>query len=381
MDVLHVLRKPRTTTVVVHHDLQEIRVLTKVRIVLFSAVERRERVVVPDMPANSLGWGNAVREPIHGAISGLEPVIPQALPSEQLRILEKEAPERDNSAIGRSLATSHSRGPALEREIAFPSALGIDSLFAGRDQTILAKTSDGAAVSSPLLSAERVIEWPLPFTAPHQPVHLVGSQIIFHQAKPEVPSVRVPEACNCSRSSVEIDLDSSIEARHVMPKHVFEPADHPHTTTASSRRHISKKVVLRMVRRLLARDGRIAIVLWMRSGEVSSAEIVIVLLLTVVREWIASRLASTDSASISESGEEERINRGHFLQSVEYLVRAFIDERHRSNLNANHRHLRDRDLSERSFSDEHRRRFQEHPTIHWITPSYYLVTAGESDNR
>src|SRR5215472_5790969 len=89
MDVLHVLREPGTTTVVVHHDLQEIRVLTKVRIVLFSAVERRERVVVPDVPANSLGWGNAVREPIHGAISGLEPVIPQALPSEQLRYLRR----------------------------------------------------------------------------------------------------------------------------------------------------------------------------------------------------------------------------------------------------------------------------------------------------
>src|SRR5262249_6121465 len=233
------------------------------------------------------------------------------------------------------------------------SALGIDSLFAGRDQTILAKTSDGAAVSSPMLSAERVIEWPLPFTAPHQPVHLVGSQIIFHQAEPEVPSVRVPEACNCSRSSVESDLDSSIEARYVMAKHVFEPADHPHAATASSRRHIGKKIVLGVVRRLLARDGRIAIVLWMRSGEVSTVEIVIVLLLTVVREWITSRLASTNSASVSERGEEERVNSCQFLQSVEHLVRALIDERHRPDLNANHRHLRDRDLSERSFSDEH----------------------------
>src|SRR5215813_292545 len=175
MDVLHVLREPGTTTVVVHHDLQEIRVLTKVRIILFSAVERRERVVVPDMPANSLRWGDAAREPMHGAIGGFEPVIPQALPGEQLRILEKEAPESDQSAIGRSLATPHSRGPTLEREIAFPSALGIDSFFPGSGETMLAKTSDCAAVNSPMLSAKRVIEWPLPLTAPHQAVHLVGS--------------------------------------------------------------------------------------------------------------------------------------------------------------------------------------------------------------
>src|SRR5262249_45961572 len=152
-----------------------------IRIVLFSAVERRERVVVPDMPANSLGWGNAAREPMHGAIGGFEPVIPQALPGQQLRILEKEAPESDKSAIGRPLAPSRSGGPPLEREIAFPSALGIDSFFAGSDETMLAKTSDCALVSSPMLSAKRVIEWPLPLTAPHQAVHLVGSQIIFHQ--------------------------------------------------------------------------------------------------------------------------------------------------------------------------------------------------------
>ena len=44
----HVLRKALAAAQVVHHDLQKVRIRGVVGVVLFGAIERRERVVVPD---------------------------------------------------------------------------------------------------------------------------------------------------------------------------------------------------------------------------------------------------------------------------------------------------------------------------------------------
>src|SRR5437016_9768774 len=74
-----------------------------------------------------------------------EPLVPQSLPREQLRILDQQAPERHERAVGGSLPRAQRRGPALECQIAVPRALDVDSLLARGSETVGAEAGDHAA--------------------------------------------------------------------------------------------------------------------------------------------------------------------------------------------------------------------------------------------
>src|SRR2546429_9074070 len=52
------------------------------------------------MPADTLRRGDTLREPIQVPVSVAEPLVPQSLPREQLRILDQQAPERHERAVG-----------------------------------------------------------------------------------------------------------------------------------------------------------------------------------------------------------------------------------------------------------------------------------------
>src|SRR3989442_8194081 len=81
-------------------------------------------------------------------------------------------------------------------------------------------------------------------------------------------------------------------------------------------------------------------VLRMGRREVATAKIVVVFLLAVIGERLATQLPAGDAATVGERGEEERVDRGHLLESVQHLVGAFVHERHGSHLNPDHRRLR-----------------------------------------
>src|SRR5437016_10907437 len=97
------------------------------------------------MPADTLRRGDTLREPIQVSVGVTEPFVPQALPREQLRILDQQAPERHERSVGGALPGAQRRGPALERQIAVPRALDVDSFLACGSETVGAEAGDHAA--------------------------------------------------------------------------------------------------------------------------------------------------------------------------------------------------------------------------------------------
>ena len=243
--------------------------------------------------------------------------------------------------------------PCRELEVARLRALGVDALrFAGGD-AILAKARDAAARAlAAVIRDDRVAERPLSLAAPHQAVDVVRPQIVLDHAEPEGARARIARAGERRRPSGERDLARLIEAGHVGADHVLEPADDLHAALACGGQHVGEHVVVAVVRRFLRRDGRFAVVLRMRRRELAAVEVVVVLLLAVVGQRAAARLPSADAAAVGERREEDRVDRRETLEVVEHALGAFVDERHRAGLDADHRRLArpKRDRSNRAIA-------------------------------
>src|SRR2546429_8943520 len=88
------------------------------------------------MPADTLRRGDTLREPIQVPVGVAEPLVPQSLPREQLRILDQQTPERHERAVGGAPPRVQRRGPALPGPIAVPRALGVDPLLPRGSETV-----------------------------------------------------------------------------------------------------------------------------------------------------------------------------------------------------------------------------------------------------
>src|SRR2546430_9506041 len=97
------------------------------------------------MPADTLRRGDTLREPIQVPVGVAEPLVPQSLPREQLRILDQQTPERHERAVGGSLPRAQRPGPALQCQIAVPRAPDVDPLLTPGTETVGAEAGDHAA--------------------------------------------------------------------------------------------------------------------------------------------------------------------------------------------------------------------------------------------
>ena len=165
---------------------------------------------------------------------------------------------------------------------------------------------------------------------------------------------------------IERDLARLIEARDVRADDVLEPADDFHPALVRRGKHVGEDVVAPVIGRLFRSDVRVAIVLRMRRRELAAMEVVVVLLLAVVGQGAAARLASTDAAAVRERREEKRVDGGKALQVVEHALGAFVDERDRAGLNADHRWLgaRQLDAREHGAGGDGAGGLEELPSIH-----------------
>src|SRR5439155_6611652 len=76
--------------------------------------------------------------------------------------------------------------------------------------------------------AERVVQRPLPFGTPHQPVYLVGRAIIFGQPNQEVAVIGLQRAKRARPPALPIQLAQVLDARNVISESIFVPAIHLH---------------------------------------------------------------------------------------------------------------------------------------------------------
>ena len=80
MNIAHILSQSRTSAVVIHHDFEKVGVLAELGVVLLGSIERRKRIVVPDVPAYALRGRNAMGQRIHRAIRVVESFVPHLFP-------------------------------------------------------------------------------------------------------------------------------------------------------------------------------------------------------------------------------------------------------------------------------------------------------------
>ena len=184
-----------------------------------------------------------------------------------------------------------------------------------------------------------VVERALTLAPPHQPVNVVRAQVVFNQPEPEIPRVGVARARAHRRPAVQIDLDRLVQSAQVAAEDVFEPADHLHAAAARRRQHVGDDVVIRMVGRLLRNDGRSAIELRVRRREVAAVIGVVVFLHPVIGKRTAARLPAANPAPVGERRQKQRVDGGEIAEGVQHLVGAFVQERDRTDLNADHRRV------------------------------------------
>src|SRR3989442_8419253 len=140
-------------------------------------------------------------------------------------MLEQQALESHEGAVRWFMAAAHRCGPSFQFQKTFAGALDVDFFLTRSFQAVLAEAGNGSLCAAAVTSRERIVERPLSLASPHESVDVIRSQVIFDQAQPEIPHVRISRAGSCGRLSVHVNLDCFVKARHVAPKYILEPAD------------------------------------------------------------------------------------------------------------------------------------------------------------
>src|SRR4029079_13408040 len=233
-----VLREAFAAAQVVNHDFPAVCIFLTLAVVLLGTIERGERVVVPDVPADPLARRDRLRSRVHVAVRVIERFIPQALPSHDLGILGEQAPESDESAVScwpRAVAP-HRVAPFVQLEVSGFRALDVDTLLFRGGDAVLTEAGDTAARTEPsVIGADGVAERTLAFASPHQAVDVIRAQIILDHAEPEVARVRVARTGEWRGQSAQRCFARGVEAGNARADDVLEPADDFHTALARRR--------------------------------------------------------------------------------------------------------------------------------------------------
>src|SRR2546423_12929285 len=84
-------------------------------------------------------------------------------------------------------------------------------------------------------------------------------------------------------------------------------------------------------------ENGVCVKLRVRRGIISAVEkLFIGFLFAMVWKPLPGDLTARQAATVGKSGQENGINRPALLQNIEHLRRSFIEEGHRSNLEADH---------------------------------------------
>src|SRR5206468_12376598 len=130
----------------------------------------------------------------------MEPLVPEPLPREELRVLHQQAPEGHERPVGGSLPGTQRRGPTLERQIAFPRTLDVDPTLLRGCETVGAEAGDHAArARAAVARAERVVERSLALAPPHRAVHALRSHVVLGEPVRLVASVGIAVAGRAAR--------------------------------------------------------------------------------------------------------------------------------------------------------------------------------------
>src|SRR5919199_6849522 len=197
--------KPRPCTVVVGHNLDEIREPAHLTVILIGTVERTEGNVVVDVPphldAGLTRLGDSINVAVHLSLA----LRPECLPGEQLRILQQEPPETHERTIGRAVPLCNRVVPFYRPTVACLRPAHIDATLAGHGSAVGAEAGDELR---PGWRLHQQVKGARAFGSPGDAVEVVTLDVIFDDAQMPVAIVGIVETRALCGSSPGIDFQA-----------------------------------------------------------------------------------------------------------------------------------------------------------------------------
>src|SRR5581483_3072211 len=125
-------------------------------VVLLGAEERAERIVVPEVKTHLRARPALPGRLVNVAVDRMLRIGPEFFPGEQLGVVEQQAPECDEAAVGRTRSVAQRAHILVQRGVARLRAGDVDAAFARGPLVMLAEAGDPARVPGADLGAERV---------------------------------------------------------------------------------------------------------------------------------------------------------------------------------------------------------------------------------
>src|SRR5262249_29460023 len=113
---------------------------------------------MPYVPPNLNPIVDFFYRPIDLAINLLLAIGPKLLPREYFRVIQKQAPERNEVAIGRTLITPRCAHELIQFNQPQPRSFDRDAAFSSNLATMLAETRDlGASIEPSVTRSDRIV--------------------------------------------------------------------------------------------------------------------------------------------------------------------------------------------------------------------------------
>src|SRR5215468_10695584 len=129
---------------------------------------------MPDVPTNLNLIIDRFQRSIYLTVNLLLAIGPELFPSEYLRVIQKQSPERYEVSIAWSLIAPRRTHKLIQLYEALQRSLDINTSPSSLDATILAETGDlSSAIEPAVTGTDCIVERPLSLRAPHHAVHFV----------------------------------------------------------------------------------------------------------------------------------------------------------------------------------------------------------------
>src|SRR5678816_2699001 len=164
--------------------------------VLFSAIDRIERIVVPDVPAHGHRRFRRLYGFVDCGVAFAKTVSEEHFPRGQFGIAQQDPPELNVVAVHGTLAATRRAHEFFQFEKSLPGALYIDAAGFGFGPAKLAEAGHITRIDwrCVMRGPKTVRKRALALGSPHDSVDVIGTGVILDQAGKEIPVVGIIDA-------------------------------------------------------------------------------------------------------------------------------------------------------------------------------------------
>src|SRR5580698_9718103 len=221
----------------------------------------------------------------------------------------------------------------IQRNISLLRALPVDAaLLRLRDAVIAEATHRTPLWNRTKMRSKRVVQRPLPFRLPHQPIDVVIRHPVRHHRRQQRTRLRIVETRIAPQPAIHIDLAHLLEVRH-QPRviRLLKQRVRLHSLGLRLRNQIRKNVKLPQLRRANIFDDRTLVELRMNL-RITTAVNPVILLHPMIGKRLTAHLSPRKPRAVGEHGRHHYVDTALLPQRVETLIHTLIHKRPRTNL-------------------------------------------------